>query len=115
MKKIFLSLFFTLLLKNAYSSDNKLYTWGFAGGDCKTMGEVVRDYGKEGESAMRSAIRGFLTGYNLSQPINKYRTINSSSSIFILSYLKEFCRKQGDEGRIYEALIAYYETLPSIN
>ena len=112
-KKFFSCLFFVLLLNNAHSKD--LYTWGFAGDDCKLMNVIINEYGKEGQIAMKSAVRGFLTGYNLTQPRNKTRVINSNSSDYVIAYLKEFCRKQGDDGRIFDALITYYKTLRRIN
>ena len=112
MKKVLLVLFFVSLSTQVYSKD--LYTWGFAGGDCKTMKLVLKDYGEEGELAISSAIRGFLTGYNVSQPRHKAKIINSSSTDFVISYLKEFCRKQGDQGEIHKALIKHYKTLPRI-
>ena len=73
MKKVLLVLFFVSLSTQVYSKD--LYTWGFAGGDCKTMKLVLKDYGEEGELAISSAIRGFLTGYNVSQPRHKLRLL----------------------------------------
>ena len=110
LKKILSCLFFVLIINNAYSKD--LYTWGFAGGTCKVMGEVVKDYGRDGEIAMKSAVRGFLTGYNLSQPKSKMKVINSNSSDYVIAYLKEFCRKEGNDGKIFDALIRHFNALP---
>ena len=44
-------LIFVLLLNNAHSKD--LYTWGFAGDDCKLMNVIINEYGKEGQIAMK--------------------------------------------------------------
>ena len=103
----------TIYHNNVYSSGGSFYTWGVAGHNCETFETILNDYGEEGEVAIQSAIQGFLTGYNLSFPIRKQKIINSNSSDFVKATLKEFCKKRGSEGLIFEALIEYHKTLPN--
>ena len=86
--------------------------WGIAGSDCGMFNMILEDYGDEGETAISSALQGFLTGYNLSLPERKHRIINYNSTDFLMSYMKKYCKKKGKDGRIYEGMIQYYKTLP---
>ena len=98
---------------NVYSSGGNFYTWGVAGHNCETFERILNDYGEDGKVAVQSAIQGFLTGYNLSFPARKQKIINSNSSDFVRETLKEFCKKKGTNGLIFEALIEYHKTLPN--
>ena len=58
MKKLIVLLFF-LFPTNSYSKD--LATWGIVGSSCKNALDFTKKFGRTGESALSSAIQGFLT------------------------------------------------------
>ena len=113
MKKLLVVLILIFSLQTpSYADDNDFYTWGFAGSDCGMFNMVLEDYGEEGDTVIRSAFQGFLTGYNLSFPERKHRIINLNDTDFLMNYMKQFCKREGDKGLIFEGLIKYYKALP---
>ena len=112
MKKV-LFFFFTIIISfNTSNADEEFMTWGVAGSTCKFFNHILNEYGEEGETATTSAFQGFLTGYNISLPNNKRKVINFDGTDYVLSYIKKYCRSEGNNAIVYRGLLKYFETLP---
>lgn len=117
MKKLIVLLIFFLFPINSYSKD--LATWGVVGTSCQNALDFTKRFGRTGESALSSAIQGFLTGYNTRIMMNnisgktsvKARVINRLSTKEVTTLILSQCKVRPNDS-VYIVLIKYYNTLP---
>tara|TARA_B100000029_G_scaffold501273_1_gene574344 strand:+ start:340 stop:687 length:348 start_codon:yes stop_codon:yes gene_type:complete len=113
MRKIFLYIFIILLCSNAGYSNEKFNTWGMAGTTCGEYNRILKEYPENGLVAAYSAFQGFLTGYNLSFPLNQQKIVNYQEFEYVENFINEYCRSNGKNSKIWEGLIEYFKSLPS--